>query len=341
MLNDQLIRLANPQFLWLFWLIPAAVIFILYIARIRRRERTAFAGSVMLRRLLPDLSSGKIMLKGFLITAALFFIILTILDPQIGTRVEEVKREGVDIIVAVDVSASMMAEDVRPNRLMKAKHELDSFIKRLKGDRIGIVTFAGAAFVQCPLTLDYSAARMFTDVLDTSLIPVQGTALAEAIETAVDAFEGEARSQRALILITDGEDHEQKVMDAVEKAKAKGVTIFTVGMGTPGGAPVPSLKGYIQDRKGSVVLSRLNEGLLSEIALSTGGGYYRGTTGEDELDKIYRKIFGMEKTELSVKQFTDYEDRFQYFAAVALALLILEVFISEKRGAWSRFFKLD
>ncbi len=336
-----MIRLANPQFLWLLWLALAAVIFTLYAAKVRSRDRAKFAQSAMLKRLIPDLSPGKILLKGFLIAAALFFIAAAAVNPQIGTRVEEVKREGVDIMVAVDVSASMMAEDVRPNRLMKAKHELNSFINRLKGDRIGIVAFAGAAFTQCPLTLDYSAARMFTDVLDTSLIPVQGTALAEAIQTAAEAFQGETESQRVLILITDGEDHERDVMDEVEEAKKKGIVIYAVGMGNPAGAPVPSLKGYLQDRKGSVVLSRLNEGLLSEIALAAGGGYYRGTSGEDELDKIYRKIFGMEKTELSAKQYTDYEDRFQFFAAAALLCLMLEIFVSEKRGAWSRFFKLD
>jgi Ca-activated chloride channel family protein len=297
-----------------------------------------------LKRLTPDISGGKILFKGLLLVGALFFLIITIVDPQIGTRIAEMKREGVDIMVAVDVSASMMAEDVKPSRLLKAKHELSSFIDRLKGDRIGIIAFAGAAFVQCPLTTDYGAAKMYTDLLDTSLVPVQGTALAEAINWAVKAFtedKSQNPSQKVLVLITDGEDHEKNVEKAIEAAKEKGMIIYSVGMGTPSGSPVPSRDGYMEDRSGAVVLSKLNEGLLSDIAIATSGAYFRGTTGEDELDKIYKKIFGLEKKEFSAKQYTDYEDRFQYFAGMALLLLILEMFVSEKRGAWIKFFKLE
>ena len=336
-----MIRLANPQYLWLLWLGFAALALVIYAQRKRRLEREKFAGTVLLSKLAPDLSGTKILLKGFLLASAVFLIIWTITDPQIGTRIEEVKREGVDIIVAVDVSNSMIAEDVAPNRLYKAKHELSSFIDRLKGDRIGIIAFAGAAFVQCPLTLDYSAAKMYTEILDTALIPVQGTALAEAIKMAEQGFAGQETSQKVLVILTDGEDHETKVEAAVESAKKSGIVIYTVGMGSPGGAPIPGSGGYLQDRSGAVVLSKLNEGLLSDIALKTGGGYYRATTGENELDKIYEKIFGMDKTELSSRQFTDYEDRFQYFAALALLLLLLEISISERKGAWIKFFKID
>ncbi|NQS98990.1 MAG: VWA domain-containing protein [candidate division Zixibacteria bacterium] len=336
-----MIRFANSQLLWLLWLVLIALALVIYAAKKRRAERENFAEHPMLNKIARDISGGKIALKGLLLVAALFFLIAAAIDPQIGTRMEEVKREGVDIIAAVDVSASMMAEDIKPNRLSKAKHEVRSFIDKLKGDRIGIIAFGGAAYAQCPLTLDYGAAKMFADVLDTSLIPVQGTAIAEAIEVAVNAFKIENASQKVLVLITDGEDHEREVEKTVQKAKDKGVIIYTVGMGTPGGAPVPGRKGYLQDKSGAVVFSKLNETLLTEIALETGGGYYRGTTGEDELDKIYRKIFGLEKTELSAKQYTEYEHRFQYFAGVALFLLMLEMFIGEKRGPWSKFFKLD
>ena len=336
-----MIRLANPQFLWLLLLGGAALVLVIYAARKRRIERERFAGTVLLGKLAPDLSGSKILLKGLLLMSAVFLLVWTITNPQIGTRIEEVTREGVDIIVAVDVSNSMIAEDVAPNRLYKAKHELSSFIDRLKGDRIGIIAFAGAAFVQCPLTLDYSAAKMYTDILDTALIPVQGTALAEAISMAETGFVGQENSQKVLVIMTDGEDHEARIDKAVESAKEKGIVIYTVGMGSPGGAPIPGSGGYLQDKSGSVVLSKLNEGLLSDIALKTGGGYYRATTGEDELDKIYEKIFGMDKTELSARQFTDYEDRFQYFALLALLLLLAEMSISEKKGAWIKFFKID
>jgi Ca-activated chloride channel family protein len=336
-----MIRLAHPGLLWLFWLALIALGVAIYALKRRKIERELYAGNELLSKLAPDLSPGKILLKAILLVLALVFVIFSAVDPQIGTKVEEVKRQGVDIIVAVDVSASMMAEDIKPNRLLKAKHELSGFIDRLKGDRIGIIAFAGDAFTQCPLTTDYSAAKMFTDLLDTSLIPIQGTAIAEAINRSLKSFPLESKAQKVLVIITDGEDHEAEVDKAVASAKEAGVTIFTVGMGTPSGAPVPGPGGYLEDRTGSVVLTKLNEGLLTDMALETGGGYFRGTTGEDELDKIYKKIFGMEKSEISAKKYTAYEDRFQYFAFVALILLLAEILISERRGAWSKFFKLD
>jgi len=336
-----MLRFAHPNLIWLFWLVLAVLALVIYAYKRRKIERAQFAGNMLLPKIAPDLSNGKILFKGILLTLTVFFLIWTIIDPQIGTRLEEVKREGVDIMVAVDVSVSMMAEDVAPNRLSKAKHELSGFIDRLKGDRIGLVAFAGAAFVQCPLTLDYSAAKMYADILDTSLIPVQGTALAEAIKLAEKSFSGESKAQKVLVIMTDGEDHEAQVEEAVEAAKQKGIVIYTVGMGSPAGSPIPGKTGYLQDRMGSVVLSKLNEGLLTEIALSSGGGYFRATTGENELEKIYNKIFGMDKTELAAKQFTAYEDRFQYFAAIALILLLIEMMVSEKKGAWQRFLKID
>lgn len=327
--------------MWLLWLIPLGLAFAIIADKARRRERQTFMDNPLMSSLVPDISGGKILFKRVLVITALLFLIIAAADPQVGTRIEEVKREGIDIIVAVDVSNSMSATDVKPSRLAKAKHELSTFIDKLRGDRIGLIAFAGAAFVQCPLTLDYGAAKLFADIMDTSLIPAQGTAIAEAIRLAARSYVGQDNSQRVLVLITDGEDHERKVMDAVEKAVEAGIIIYTLGMGSPGGAPIPGKKGYLQDRSGSVVLSKLNEGLLSEIALASGGAYYRGTTGEDELDNIYGKIYGMEKSELGSRQFTDYEDRFQYFAAVGFLLLLGEMFISEKRGFWAKFFKLD
>jgi len=336
-----MIKFDHTELFWLFWLLPALLAFFIFTYKARVKERNGFASENMQVKLIPDMSAGKSWLKSILLFFALLAMLFTIVNPQIGTRIEEVKREGVDIMIAVDVSASMMAEDIKPSRLLKAKHSINTFIDKLKGDRIGIEAFAGEAYVQCPLTLDYSAAKMFTDILDTSLIPIQGTAMAEAIKKAVDSFVGESKTQRVLVIISDGEDHESKIEEAIKSAKEKDVTIYTVGMGSPTGAPVPGPNGYIKDRSGSVVLTRLNESLLTEVALQTGGGYYRASPGEDELNKIYDKIFKMEKTEMSSKQFTDYEDRFQYFAGAALFLLLLEILISERRGAWSKFFKLD
>ncbi|MEJ2544925.1 MAG: VWA domain-containing protein, partial [Calditrichaceae bacterium] len=287
----------------------------------------------MIKKMMPGFSRSRVIWKSALFILAYIFLVVAMADPQIGQTVEEVKREGVDIVVALDVSMSMMAEDISPNRLEKAKYEVSKLIDILEGDRIGLVAFAGIAHVQCPLTLDYSAAKLFLRLMDVDLIPQPGTAIGDAIRESMKAFNQKERKHKVLILITDGEDHESKPIEAADEAAAEGIKIFTIGLGSPQGVPIPlydrygNSAGFKKDRDGNVVTTKLDVTTLQTIAFNTGGEYYISTAGETELRKIYEKINEMEKKELTSKQFSQYEDRFQIFVILALVVLIIETFL--------------
>jgi len=271
--------------------------------------------------------------KSVLFIIAYSLLVIALADPQIGQTLEEVKREGVDIIVALDVSLSMKAEDISPNRLEKAKHEVSKLIDLLEGDRVGLVAFAGMAHVQCPLTLDYSAAKLFLRMMNTDLIPQPGTAVGDAIEKSVKAFNQKERKYKVLILITDGEDHESDPIKAAEEAAAEGILIFTIGLGSPQGVPIPmydrygNASGFKKDRQGNVVTTKLDVTTLQKIAYLTNGKYYISSAGETELKEIYDEVNQLEKKELTSRQFSQYEDRFQIFIILALLVLIVETFL--------------
>jgi|Deesub1362B_J571_1020462.scaffolds.fasta_scaffold00638_6 Ca-activated chloride channel family protein len=332
-------RFANPEFLYSLVLIPLLIVFFVMVRRSKRRALERFGNLQLLQKLMVAYSPGRQNLKAALVIAAVTFFLIAMARPQIGTRLEEVKRKGVDIFVAIDVSASMLAQDIKPNRLEKAKHEIASLINQLKGDRIGLIVFAGEAFVQCPLTLDYGAAKMFLDVVDPDLIPVPGTAIGKAILKAVESFVAEERKHKVLILITDGEDTigDPEPMKAAELAEKEGVVIYTVGIGTPEGVPIPVYDeagrqvGFKKDRNGNVVTSKLDQLTLEKIALQTNGKYYHATPSEMELSKIYAEIQKMEKKELSSRIFSQYEDRYQYFLALGLVLLLIDTFLPERK----------
>jgi Ca-activated chloride channel family protein len=283
-----------------------------------------------------------------LLTGFFGFGILALARPQWGTRLDTVRRQGVDVIAALDTSYSMQAEDVAPDRLEKAKSEIRGLIGRLKGDRIGLVAFAGTAVVECPLTLDYGAATLFLDVADTGMIPEPGTSLAAAIQTATSAFIAKETKYKVLVIFTDGEDLEGQVQAAVEKARNAGVIIYTVGIGSPEGKPIPvrdekgDIVEYRKDPDGQVVISRLDERSLAQIASETVGEYFRATTSESELDQIYDEISRMEKKQLESRLYQNFEDQFQYPLALAIFCLVAEVLISERRrpgqGWLARFY---
>jgi Ca-activated chloride channel family protein len=331
------IRFGHPEALLLLILIP--IVWILFrLARYRRmREMESFVDRKLTNRIAYNHSQPRIKLRETLWIVGFGLLVLALANPRVGTRLVQVKREGVDIIVAMDVSLSMNAEDIAPSRLQKAKHEVGGFIQRLKGDRIGLVAFAGAAYLECPLTTDYSAARIFLDVMDSELIPEPGTSIAEALHTATAGFLQGQSTKKVIVLITDGEDHEKNAEETARDAAKQGIVIYTVGMGTPQGQPIPigegaQNQGYKRDQSGTVIVSKLNEELLSEIADITGGTYYLGTPGEDELDKIYGKIFGMEKGEIEAREFTDFEDRFQWFLLPGLLCFLIEPVLGETRS---------
>jgi len=274
---------------------------------------------------------------------ALTCLIFALADPQTGSRIEKVKRKGIDLMICLDVSNSMMAQDIKPNRLERAKQAIVRLIDNLEGDRIGIIVFAGKAYTQLPITTDYAAAKMFTSTINTGIVPTQGTAIAEAIEVAANGF-GESKHSKAIVVITDGEDHEGNVLEQADAALKKGITIYTIGMGLPEGAPIPIFNGNVQigykkDGDGQTIMSKLDETLLQKIASIGKGIYVRATTSETGLNKIFEDISKIEKSEIEEKQFSDYEDRFQYFVALALLILIADLFVFERKTKWLKKFR--
>lgn len=328
----------RPFFVYIAFLsIPALIIFYYFALKQRKKDISGFGNAALLQKLMDNFSARIYKTKIVLVIIGCFFILIALAGPQIGARMVEVERSGIDILIAIDTSYSMKAEDIKPDRLARAKQELFSFINHVKGDRVGVIIFAGTAFLQCPLTLDYNAAKMFLDIIDTDLIQVQGTAIGDAVRLAAKSFSKKERKHKALILLTDGEDHDSDPSGAANEAKKEGIRIYTIGFGSTSGEPIPmrndgkSVSGYKKDRKGEVVMSKLDELTLQKIALETGGKYYRSTTGEIEVERIYDDISSMEKKTLQSKMYSQYEDRYQYFLFVGLLCLILEFILSGRR----------
>jgi Ca-activated chloride channel family protein len=258
---------------------------------------------------------------------------------------EEVRREGVDIMIALDVSNSMKAQDIKPDRLSSAKQEIGRMIDKLQNDRIGLIVFAGDSYLQVPLTADYSSAKLLVSVVDVDFVPIQGTAIGSAIEKSMKAFVEGEKKHKVIVVITDGENHEDDAIAAAKEAASEGVVVHTIGMGSPDGAPIPVFDngmqvGFKRDQEGNTVMTRLDEDGLEQIAAAGGGRYVRATNQQNELDAVLKDIQAMEKKEFGAKVFTEYEDRFQYFLAAGLFLLLVEFFTSERRNRWFAKWKL-
>ncbi|HNR66721.1 MAG TPA: VWA domain-containing protein [bacterium] len=330
-------RFANPQALHLLWLVPILIVFLFIAFRAKKRALQRFGNLELLQKLIANTSRSRQIAKSVAFLLAIVLLLLALARPQIGIRYEDISREGIDLLIAIDVSASMLARDIQPSRLQKAKHEVEGLINLLRGDRVGLIAFAGVPFVQCPLTLDYGAAKMFLDVMDTDLIPTPGTAIGAAIRKAIETFERKERKFKVLILITDGEDHSGEALVAAEEAEREGIIIYTVGIGLPQGEPIPMQSGervpasFKKDRQGQVVITKLDEVTLEKIALQTGGKYYRASSAEDELKKIYAEISEMEKKELGSRRYAQFEDRYQYVLGFALLLLLIETLLPERK----------
>jgi len=327
----------SPVYLNFLLFIPALAVFFIFIGIQRRKKIERFGDASLVEKLSFSKSHARENLRKVLIVIVLSFLILALARPQIGAKLTMAKRYGVDILVAVDTSSSMLAQDIKPNRMEKAKLEISSFIDKFKGDRVGILTFAGDSFMQCPLTLDYGAAKMFLSVIEPGIMPKPGTAIGEAISSAVKGFSKKERKYKVMVLLTDGEDHDTNPIGAANEAKKDGIIIYTIGIGTKKGEPIPiidqagNISGYKKDKRGEVVMTRLGEETLRKIAMITGGKYYHATAGEFELDKIYDDIARMEKKELSDRLFTEYEDRFQSFLGIAFILLCIEFIIGDRK----------
>jgi Ca-activated chloride channel family protein len=330
-------QFARPEYLILLWGVPALAGFLAWSLWQRRRRLERLVAPALLPAMTEDFSRAKAILRALLVVGFFSFGILALSRPQWGTRAETVRRKGVDVIIALDTSYSMNAEDVAPSRLAKARREALSLISRLRGDRVGLVSFAGSALVLCPLTLDYGAATLFLDIANTENVPEPGTSLASAIMTADSAFVARERKFKVLVIITDGEDLGGQLDDAITKAKDAGVVIYTIGVGTTEGRPIPvrDAKGdvveYRRDPGGQVVISSLDERSLARIATETGGRYFRATTSEGELDEIYEEISSLDKKEFESKLVQNLEDRYQYPLALAMTCLVAAIWITERR----------
>jgi Ca-activated chloride channel family protein len=333
----QVLRYENPEYLHLLWGILLLAGFFIWTIRYKNQLLHRFGNLEILQKLMRNFSRGRRNFKIILLIFSYVFFVIALANPQIGTKLEEVTREGIDIIVALDVSQSMLAEDIKPNRLEKAKYEVNKLLNLLQGDRIGLVAFAGIAHIQCPLTLDYSAARLFLSIIDVDLIPQPGTAIGNAIRTSVKGFNAKERKYKVMILITDGEDHETDPLEAAKEAEQEGVIIYTVGIGSPQGVPIPQYNrsgvqtGFKKDRSGAVITTKLDVVALQKIAYQTGGKYYLASSGEAELEEIYSDISELEKKELISKQFSQYEDRYQIFLAFGFICLLAETLIPERK----------
>ena len=328
-------RFGQPEMFWLLCGMPVIVVFYIFVFKWKKRMLQRFGNIELLAKMTRTTSTGRQYLKAMIVLASYFFMVLAAARPQWGTKLELLSRKGVDIVVAMDVSKSMQAEDIKPNRLERAKYEVGQMINKFKGDRVGLIAFAGDAFLQCPLTLDYGAAKMFLDIMDADLIPVPGTSLASAIRAARKAYNVKEKKYKVLILITDGEDHEGEVIKEAEKAAKEGIVIYTLGIGSEAGVPIPVRSGsnvsYKKDRNGNVVMTRLDPYTLEKISLATNGKFYQSKTGSLELDRIYKEIRKMEKREMESKHFTQYEDRYQWPLFAGFVLLVAEFFISDRR----------
>lgn len=337
-------RFASAEMLLGLLLVPAMAALFWFGAWKRKTLLARFGDPALMARLAGSVSVRARWVKAGLILSALALLVLALARPQFGTRVETVRRRGQDVMVAVDLSNSMLAEDITPNRLDRARLAILRLIQNLDGDRIGLVAFAGDAFVQSPLTVDYAAAAMFLNAMDPEMMPVQGTDLGEALRMSLDALDQGAREDRLVVLVTDGEDHEGGIDQLLQRAASSGVRIHTVGIGSPEGVPIPENPGqagsraFKRDEEGNVVTTRLDEGTLRRIAAETGGRYVRVAPGATALEDLVDEIAAGEGEELDALEITQFEEQYQIFLGLALALLFIEAMIPERRRsteAWS------
>jgi Ca-activated chloride channel family protein len=324
----------NPEYFFLLLLIPLFVGFFLWAWQRRKAALERFAHTGLIEKLTSGFSFSRQVVKWTLFIAFFFFLVLALVRPRFGVKMELFERRGVDLMVALDISESMLAEDIAPNRIDRAKHEITKLFDLLKGDRVGLIVFAGESFVQCPLTLDYGAATMFLDAVSTGWVQIQGTALADAIKQATEAFRSKERKYKVLVLITDGEDHEGNAVEAAKAAAAEGVIVYTVGVGSESGVPIPVSKGggnvvYKKDKEGNLVMTRLDPVMLEKIAIEGHGKYFHAGTDLD-LTRIIAEIEKMEKKELGSSRLNIYEERYQIFLFIAIVLLIIEFFIPQR-----------
>ena len=340
-------RFSSPENFWFLLLVPLLSVFFAWAVLARRRALLRFVRWPLGEKLTRDLSRRRQYGKYIFTSFGMLFSILALSGPQLGAKLEMAQRKGVDVMVVLDVSRSMLAEDLKPSRLARAKQQVRELIDQFEGDRVGLIVFAGQAFVQCPLTLDYGAVDMFLDILNAGMIPVQGTAIGDALRLATRCFDPEDEQHKVVVLFTDGEDHVSAPLDAAQEAAEAGVHVYAIGLGTADGELIPQEQEgggtiYHKDEQGNYVKTRLDEATLKEIALATDGDYFRSSLGGRELVAIGEQVAQMDQKEFASTRLTQYEERFQIPLLLALSCFFLEAFLADKRsrsGEWKGRFE--
>ncbi len=331
--------LEEKIYFWLFWIIPAVIVLFLLTRWWRKSAQNKFADAESLKKLSPDKSRFKPALKMLFFALALACFIMALINPKIGSKVETVKREGVDIVFAVDVSKSMLAEDIAPNRLEKSKQIMNQIIDNLQGDRVGVIGYAATAFPQVPITTDYASAKLFINEMHTNMVSSQGTAMKEAIQLSIDHFDEDSKTSKVLVFITDGEDHEGELEEVSREAAQKNIKIFTVGVGTEKGARIPIkengvVKHFKKDWNGETVITKLEAQNLKDLAKITQGEYIYGRSTTDVVEKINKFLNHLEKSEFESQEYASFKSQFQWFLGIGILFLILDILLLERKTAW-------
>jgi len=328
-------RFAYIEILYLLTAIPVFVILFTFAIKKKKRAISEYGDTELINQLMPMVSFRRPIYKFAIAMLAYAFIVVGIAGPQFGSKLKKVKRKGVELVIALDVSNSMLANDIKPNRLAKAKSAISRLVAKMGEDKIGMIVFAGEAYTQLPITTDYSSARLFLSSIDTEIVPVQGTAIGAAINLAANSFTPDTKASRAIVVITDGENHQDDAVAMAASAREQGIIVHTIGMGLPQGAPIP-IKGnpgqFHKDGEGNVVVSRLDEDMLKKIAAAGEGAYIRANNTRVGLNALFKEINKMDKTMLESKVYSDYIERFQYFIAVGLFLLLLDFLILSRKN---------
>ena len=332
----QLFRFANPDYLYLLLLLPVMILLFIINEIRKRRARKRLGDPHLIDSLMPEVSDSRQIVKFILLLLVVAFSTIMLARPQFGSRLEDVKKQGVEVIIALDVSNSMMAEDIQPDRLTRAKQAISRLVDNLDNDKIGMIVFAGDAYTQIPVTTDYVSAKMFLSTIGPDMVPRQGTAIGSAISLGMKSFSPGENKSKAMIIITDGENHEDDPVKEAEEAAKAGIVIHTIGIGSAEGVPVPvavnGRREYLKDWNGNTVITRLDEDILKKIAMTAGGSYVRASNTNIGLDQIFGNIRKMKTQELESTQYTEYNDQFQIFAAFAVFLLIAEFILMERKN---------
>ncbi|MCD8414029.1 VWA domain-containing protein [Tenacibaculum dicentrarchi] len=334
-----LYRLEEPIYFWLFAIIPILIVVFLFVLWWKKRTQKKFTNAKMLAKIAPNSSTFKSVLKLIFFLIGISFLIVSLVNPKMGTKLKTVKREGVDVVFALDVSKSMLAEDIAPNRLEKSKQIISKIIDKLGSDRVGIIIYAGNAYPLLPITTDHASAKMFLQNANPDMVSSQGTAINEALNLAKTYYNNDEQTNRFLIIISDGEDHQEETKQLAQNISNEGVKVYTIGVGTEKGAPIPikrngALVGYKKDNQGQTVITKRKSDVLQDIAEASEGKYIDGNKTSNPVNTIEKIITNAQKSEFETKQFSDYKDQFQWFLGIGLLFLIIDLFFFERKTKW-------